>query len=132
MIFYQYYDEPSHLLRKIFIFGLEAGATVHNASWGKCCINPDSKCGDKPGPCASSFTHEPAYTVADIVIDNFSYENDEFLFFHAAGNDGKVKNTKYDGKIGYKTISDMGIAKNSITGKDVVPLHICKSPVQII
>jgi len=114
-----FYDELNFFtLKKMFTEGLKAKATVHNASWGLCCIDPDCcdkvKCGPLPG-CPSGFQNVPLYTQLDKVIDEFSFQNDEFLVFNAAGNDGREINTLHPGSFpGFQTIDSMGIAKNSI------------------
>eukprot|EP00602_Paraphysomonas_sp_CaronLab_P006942 CAMPEP_0185025224 /NCGR_PEP_ID=MMETSP1103-20130426/8265_1 /TAXON_ID=36769 /ORGANISM="Paraphysomonas bandaiensis, Strain Caron Lab Isolate" /LENGTH=1079 /DNA_ID=CAMNT_0027558375 /DNA_START=206 /DNA_END=3445 /DNA_ORIENTATION=- len=63
-----------------------AGARVHSNSWGTPGIN--------------------TYTTKALDVDQFMYENTDFLFVVAAGNDGRT---------GYTSVHSPGVSKNALT-----------------
>lgn len=64
----------------------EAGARVHSDSWGTPGMN--------------------AYTSKSLDVDEFMYENSDFLFVVAAANDGDY---------GYHSVGSPGVSKNALT-----------------
>jgi subtilisin family serine protease len=78
-------DVPS--ASTLFTPGYKAGARIHSASWG----TPNTN----------------AYTVYDLQIDEYVYENKEFLFVIAVGNAGRGNAAN--------TVSSPAIAKNGIS-----------------
>lgn len=71
----------------LFDPGYNAGARIHSASWG----TPDAN----------------AYTPYDLQIDEYAYENPEFLFIAAAGNAGRGNSAN--------TVASPATAKNGIS-----------------
>lgn len=78
-------DVPS--ASTLFTPGYNAGARIHSASWG----TPNAN----------------AYTVYDLQIDEYAYENPEFLFIVAAGNGGRGNTAN--------TVASPATAKNGIS-----------------
>jgi subtilisin family serine protease len=78
-------DVPS--ASTLFTPGYNAGARIHSASWGTPNIN--------------------AYTVYDLQIDEYAYENPEFLFVVAAGNGGRGNSAN--------TVASPATTKNGIS-----------------
>jgi hypothetical protein len=71
----------------LFTPGYNAGARIHSASWG----TPNAN----------------AYTVYDLQIDEYAYENPEFLFIVAAGNAGRGNSAN--------TVASPATTKNGIS-----------------
>jgi hypothetical protein len=71
----------------LFTPGYNAGARIHSASWG----TPNAN----------------AYTPFDLQIDEYTYENPEFLFIVAAGNAGRGNSAN--------TVASPATAKNGIS-----------------
>jgi hypothetical protein len=71
----------------LFTPGYNAGARIHSASWG----TPNTN----------------AYTVYDLQIDEYVYENPDFLFIVAAGNGGRGNSAN--------TVASPAPAKNGIS-----------------
>ena len=80
-------------LNSLFQQAYDAGARVHNNSWG----------GGSPG----------AYDVYAEQVDRFMWKNKDFLILFAAGNDGRDGNR--DGVVDEGSVTPPGTAKNCLT-----------------